>query len=435
VILLTSPSDFLELQTALGVSTDWTCSFVDVNFATSSFVPGSAQSNVAASLSTLMAAGPAAGLQRQIKYLSVVNRDLTLTQTVTIDKNSGGTAFNVTGHIPLAPGDSLQYVDSRGFFVLNAQGFEKFIGATGPAGGDGATGPAGQGPPGSDGTDGEDLFVIQGPPGPQGPQGIPGTGGGGSASAGFEILYQEITAEEQWPQGVNTQPPSAVATPVGVPTTIPDLVFWWTGDAARPITAGNRLYALTNSCPFLPAYGLNAIGPKFAVLSATQQNGLNAYTFGSGGVSEYTFPAGGPVLGNCTVFFVFKPAGVTGNGVLVQGAIGSLGLYIGSGNLNLQLVGVGAIGVDTTTLSAGAYVQANATYNSTSGAFAFRVARAASSSGSHAASVTAGCTSIGAQAGASPLLGDLGEKIIYNRVLSPTEIATVEAYLLAKWGV
>jgi hypothetical protein len=213
MLLLTSPSDFLELQTGLGVSTDWTCSWVDVNFGASSFLPGSAEGNVAASIATIIAAPPAPGVQRQIKYLSVVNRDLTLTQTVTIDKNSGA-QFNVTGHLPLAPGDSLQYVDSRGFFVLNAQGFEKFIGATGPAGGAGATGPPGQGPPGTDGTDGEDLFVFQGPPGPQGPQGIPGTGGGGSASSGFEILYQEISAEEQWPQGVNTSVPSATGTAV-----------------------------------------------------------------------------------------------------------------------------------------------------------------------------------------------------------------------------
>jgi len=218
MLLLTSPTDFLELQTGIGASTDWTCSWVDVNFAASSFVPGSAEGNVAASIATVIAAPPAVGLQRQIKYLSVVNRDLTLTQTVTIDKNSGA-QFNVTGHLPLAPGDSLQYVDSRGFFVLNAQGFEKFIGATGPAGGTGATGPPGQGPPGTDGTDGEDLFVFQGPPGPQGPQGIPGTGGG-SASSGFEILFHEMQPEEQWPQGQNTQ--AAAATPSAAANITPD---------------------------------------------------------------------------------------------------------------------------------------------------------------------------------------------------------------------
>jgi hypothetical protein len=161
----------------------------------STFVPGSAEGNVAASMATTIAPAPAAGVQRQIKYASVVNRDVS-TQTVYLDKNSGA-AYSLTGAIPLAPGDSLQYVDSRGFFVLTAQGFEKFIGATGAAGNAGATGPAGQGPPGWDGSDGEEGMPIPGAQGVQGIQGIPGTsGGGGSASSGFEILYQEISAED-----------------------------------------------------------------------------------------------------------------------------------------------------------------------------------------------------------------------------------------------
>jgi hypothetical protein len=193
VILLTQPTDFLELNTGSALSTDWTCSWVDVSFALSTFVPGSAEGNVAASMATTIAPAPAAGGQRQIKYASVVNRDVS-TQTVYLDKNSGA-AYSLTGAIPLAPGDSLQYVDSRGFFVLTAAGFEKFIGATGAAGTAGATGPAGQGPPGADGDPGEDAMHIPGPAGLQGIQGPAGSGGSGGAS-GFEILYQEISAEE-----------------------------------------------------------------------------------------------------------------------------------------------------------------------------------------------------------------------------------------------
>jgi hypothetical protein len=209
VILLTQPTDFLELQTGAALSTDWTCSWVDVNFAASTFVPGSAEGNVAAVLSTLLAGSPAAGVQRQIKYLSVVNRDAAAMQTVTIDKNSGA-AFNLTGHIPLAPGDSLQYVDSRGFFVLNAQGFEKFIGATGPAGGAGATGPPGQGPPGTDGEAGEDAWPMPGTPGAPGPMG--------------PAVFLEADAGEQGDPGVGV--PGAPGAPGATGAQQPLGAFW-----------------------------------------------------------------------------------------------------------------------------------------------------------------------------------------------------------------
>jgi hypothetical protein len=53
-----------------------------------------------------------------------------------------------------------------------------------------------------DDTPGDDG--LPGPPGAQGPQGAAGTPGASGSGSGFEILYQEIQAEDQWPQGTPT---------------------------------------------------------------------------------------------------------------------------------------------------------------------------------------------------------------------------------------
>jgi hypothetical protein len=204
MLLLTTPADFLELQTLSPVSTDWAVSYVDTNYTANTLIGGSAQGNIT-SAGTIQIVGspPDANTRRQLKGLSVVNRDALLPQTVIIDKNSGGPA-NLTGPIVLSPGDSLQYIDTRGFSVLTAQGQEKFVGLPGPqgvpgpagvtfflegdpgedgastpgaagapgaAGSPGPVGPAGQGPPGADGSDGEDGMPIPGPAGAPGPAG------------------------------------------------------------------------------------------------------------------------------------------------------------------------------------------------------------------------------------------------------------------------
>jgi Concanavalin A-like lectin/glucanases superfamily len=481
MLLLTSPSSFLELQTLLGVSTDWTCSWVDVNFALSSFVPGSAQGNVAATGSTPIAPAPAAGLQRQIKYISVVNRDLALTQTVTIDKNSGA-QVNVTGGIPLAPGDSLQYVDSRGFFVLTAQGFEKFIGATGVAGAPGATGPGGFGPPGADGDNGEDgmpipgapgaagtpgaqgpfgylmlldgdqgeeALPIPGPQGIQGPQGIPGTGGGGSTSSGFEILYQEIVAEEQWPQGVNTPPPSAAAVSLAVPATIPDLVYWLDGAAiAARVSSGAKVPRMPNFFPFWNADYFYRVGSQDALISGTL-NSLGVLTFAGGEryiASEATAAfavAGGFLLANCTIFVVF-------NGTAFRSSANGYSFITGAngaGGLEFRLAQTGALSLNdasstatgTSALSNATWYQVNATYNSSTSAYAFRAVRAVAGSGTQVLSISKASNGLlffnVSNSFNLDFVGSVAEMIIYNRVLSGAEITAVETYLNGKWGV
>jgi outer membrane scaffolding protein for murein synthesis (MipA/OmpV family) len=210
LILLTQITDYLEMSLAANLSTDWTSSWVDMSYSANTFIPGSAEGNTAVSGLTTLVPAPAGAVQRQLKYLSITNRDLVGSQTVTVDKNSSG-AFNLLGQITLPPGYSLQYVDSRGFYVLSASGQELFVGATGAtgatgspgppgvtlfldpdqpddpasipgqagsAGNPGATGPAGStGQPGVDGIDGEEGMPIPGTPGAPGSTGATGAQG------------------------------------------------------------------------------------------------------------------------------------------------------------------------------------------------------------------------------------------------------------------
>jgi len=142
MLLLTTTTDVLELQTTAALSTDWTASWVDIDYVGGSFVPGSAEGNTAVAGVVVLAPSPGAGLNRQLKYLSVLNRDVS-TQTIVIQKN----AFNLTGAWPLEPGWSLQYIDSHGFQLLDGNGAIQFVGSTGATGPTGATGA--QGPPGT----------------------------------------------------------------------------------------------------------------------------------------------------------------------------------------------------------------------------------------------------------------------------------------------
>lgn len=121
----------------------------------------------------------------------------------------------------------------------------------------------------------------------------------------------------------------------------------------------------------------------------------------------------------------------------------SLSFYLtetsGTAKIGLTKTGVAAIGTATNAWTPGTWFQANATYNGTTGDFAFRQSRAANGSGTGAtgAGATSACTEIGSDSSSTNFLDGAGMAalIVYNRVLSPTQITNVENYLFAKWGV
>ena len=173
MILLTGTSDQLQFAVTTALSTDWNVSWNDMNFAGSTMTPGSAQGNQAAIGTVALIAPPVAGDQRQVKFLSIVNRDAVNPQTVTVQKLTGAGTYNLTGAWVLQAGWMLEYVDGDGFKLLNAVGAIQYVGSAGATGVTGAPGP--QGPPYSmDPELPEEPLHVPGPIGMQGPTGSQG---------------------------------------------------------------------------------------------------------------------------------------------------------------------------------------------------------------------------------------------------------------------
>jgi hypothetical protein len=188
MILLTSTSDVLRLLTGSAVSTDFHTSFVDITAA--SFDPSSTEGNTAAAGNSTLADAPAAGVKRQIKAIAIVNRDGVSAQTVTVQKQTGAGTFSLTPNVTLLAGESLQYIDTEGFTVLNAAGQIKTVGSTGATGATGSQGPVGVTVYVEDGSFGED-----GVPGPAGPAGVAGAPAQpGAAAYGEMSIVANATA-------------------------------------------------------------------------------------------------------------------------------------------------------------------------------------------------------------------------------------------------
>lgn len=123
MIFLVATTETLEMETSAAVSTDWTVSYVDIT--TSTFVPGASQGNVASATSTTLVSAPASSTQRQIKQISVRNRDASASQTVILKKDISGTEYHITGTVTLLSGEMLLFVDGVGFVVYDATGKAK----------------------------------------------------------------------------------------------------------------------------------------------------------------------------------------------------------------------------------------------------------------------------------------------------------------------
>lgn len=123
MILLTGTTHSLELETSGSASTDYVVSYLDITAATEAVAPGSSQGNVASATTTTVAAAPSSGVTRQIKHVAVTNKNGTATQTVKIKKDVGGTEYLIFT-ASLKAGESLEFVDGRGFRHFSPNGIE-----------------------------------------------------------------------------------------------------------------------------------------------------------------------------------------------------------------------------------------------------------------------------------------------------------------------
>jgi len=123
MILLTATTHALEVETSGSTSVDYVASYLDITAATEVIAPGSEQGTIASATSTTVLAAPGSGVTRQLKHLSVANRDATATQTITIKKDVSGTEYGIIV-MTLKAGESLEFVDGRGFRHFSPNGIE-----------------------------------------------------------------------------------------------------------------------------------------------------------------------------------------------------------------------------------------------------------------------------------------------------------------------
>lgn len=284
----------------------------------------------------------------------------------------------------------------------------------------------------NDGEDGHDA--VPGSPGAAGPQG--NSGAMGSAGPAVFMLTEDGIDGEPGPPGPAGTGGSPTP-PTPTPLTINDLFFWFKAD---PITAssGTPSPSLQNYCPWYAGNSANNTGGG-ATLSGSQLNSLNTLTFPGSSAGRYILPAGLSLV-QATIFLVLNPASAAGEDLLA-GLANSLELALtlsaGSIFLYMAIDNVAVIAINGTALPINTWTQVNATYNSSTGAYAFRAAQAAQSSGTSVHSVGAASTGIAYNpvTAGSDFNGQIAEMLVYGRALTLTEIQSIETYLHAKWGV
>jgi hypothetical protein len=236
---------------------------------------------------------------------------------------------------------------------------------------------------------------------------------------------------------------SAPATAVAAPGAIADLIYWFESDEILG-TSGLIVPVLRNRSPAYLGANANGVGTgaqgSGATVASTTLNSLPVVNFIGNSTGRYANVANltGVFNGGATVFVVFNPTSLAAVSTFIAGVTGSLQLTVTTaGKLQWVKTNTIIIGTDTTVFSTGTWYQANATYLPSSGAFAFRVARAASASGTNAQSVNATNNAVGynSSVNSEDLNAKVAAIIVYARVLSGGEITTVENYLNAKWGV
>lgn len=229
-----------------------------------------------------------------------------------------------------------------------------------------------------------------------------------------------------------------------VPATIPDLFYWWESDNILG-SSGKKIRCLQNRTPWdatSPKSNNNNVG---ATVASSTLNSLPVLDFPGTSAGRYAslatpgsgYEFGRILSGGGTVFVVFN-ADAAADMAMISGDIGSVEMrFTSARKLSLEKTWTLTLGTSTTALSTGTWYQANATYNPSTGAYAFRVGRAADGSGTNVQSITGQTISVGYNwyGNVIDYDGKIAAIIAYDRVLSGGEIASVETYLNSKWGV
>jgi len=124
MIVLKSVNDTLKVITTTTAGIDYSITWVDVT--TTTFSPNSSDGTISTATTTTAVTAPAVSTQRQIKLITLRNKNATTSNTVVVIKDISSTQYNITPTITLSPGEVYQYTDSTGWQVLMSNGQIKF---------------------------------------------------------------------------------------------------------------------------------------------------------------------------------------------------------------------------------------------------------------------------------------------------------------------
>ena len=122
-IILDATTKSVRVTTSAATNVDYHASYVDVT--TTTFTPTEADGQITTATTTTVVSAPASSTQRQVKVLTVTNTSTTTANTVTALLTVSGTDRRLFPTVTLSAGESLQYEDGQGWYLLDAWGRRK----------------------------------------------------------------------------------------------------------------------------------------------------------------------------------------------------------------------------------------------------------------------------------------------------------------------
>ncbi len=120
MIILKATTETLQMTTSTAAGIDVSVSYADIT--TTTFSPSSNEVKISSATTTTILAAPAASTQRQVKLMTISNRDATLSVAIVVQKLISTTTYNITPTFTLLPGETMQYMDGVGWTYYSATG-------------------------------------------------------------------------------------------------------------------------------------------------------------------------------------------------------------------------------------------------------------------------------------------------------------------------
>lgn len=123
MILLKATTETLEITTSSAAAIDYSVSYADIT--TTTFLPSTNEGKIASATTVAALSAPAASTQRQVKLITITNRDASVDNTILVKKDISGTEYYLTPVIDLLAGETMQYSDVSGWVHYSVTGAVK----------------------------------------------------------------------------------------------------------------------------------------------------------------------------------------------------------------------------------------------------------------------------------------------------------------------